>query len=102
MCTRCDGEIHAKSPCHDREVWDGNHFTAVPPTITINPETLGLATISKLILYNINAHNLSGYTVFYNVTMFIITADYVSYVTNKMAYIIAFVLIRNMQYEILQ
>ena len=49
MCTTCDEEVHAKSPCHDREVWDGTHFTAVPPTVTINPENLGLTTISMSI-----------------------------------------------------
>ena len=45
MCSRCDAEVHSKSPCHDREIWNGTHFIAVPPTVAINPETSGLTII---------------------------------------------------------
>ena len=56
MCTRCDEEVHAKSPCHDRKVCDGTHFTAV----TISPENLGLTTISMLIHNYVVTFNLSA------------------------------------------
>ena len=52
MCTRCDDEVHDKTPCHDREVWNGTHFTSIPPTISINQETSELITIRMFSIIN--------------------------------------------------
>jgi len=45
LCASCDVHVHTAAPLHDREVWTGTHFIAVPPTTSINKETMELTTI---------------------------------------------------------
>ena len=45
MCSACDDYIHNRNPLHDREIWCGSHYIPVPPTTTINEETLEFVTI---------------------------------------------------------
>jgi len=47
LCSVCDGKVHSDLPLHDREVWTGSYFTPIPPTVTIDPESLQVTTISK-------------------------------------------------------
>jgi len=45
LCTTCDSHVHSNFPLHDREVWTGEYFKAVPPTTSIDDETMELITI---------------------------------------------------------
>ena len=45
LCTSCDEALHKSAPFHDREVWSGTHFIAVPPTTSIDGQSLQLKTI---------------------------------------------------------
>jgi len=61
LCTLCDEKVHSQSPLHDREAWNGTHFTPLPPTVTIDPQTLQPKTIRMLLhacisLYTIHVH----------------------------------------------
>ena len=51
FCTSCDETLHKFSPFHDREVWIGTHFIAVPPTTSIDEQSLQLKPIGS---YGIN------------------------------------------------
>ena len=45
LCVSCDAHVHTVAPLHDREVWTGTHFVSVPPTTSINQETMELITV---------------------------------------------------------
>jgi len=45
LCASCDETLHKSAPFHDREVWSGTHFVAVPPTTSIDEQSLQLKAI---------------------------------------------------------
>lgn len=46
LCRACDEQLHEIFPLHDRQVWSGSHFEAIPPTITID-DSMQAVTIRK-------------------------------------------------------
>ena len=34
LCALCDEEVHRWHPLHDREYWNGEYFTFIPPLLS--------------------------------------------------------------------